>query len=108
MESRKWWPRAACLGLVVLVAYGFAQPPAAPLPADAVPNPGVTPVPDVGFPVARPSPAPPAPATIDAVLAEIAKVRVQRQALERKEQALVQQLRTMLREQREKLAKLGI
>jgi hypothetical protein len=110
MDARKAWLQPLQVGCLVVIAgavgYGYArQPPPAPTPARLAPPPL-----DPGFPVVetRPAEAPAAPPTIDALLAEIVKLRKQRQELEVREQALVRQVRDRLRDLGDKLAELGI
>lgn len=110
MDARRAWLQRLQIGCLAVIAavvgYGYArQPPPAPTPT----RPAAPPQ-DPGYPVfiehaaAVPATAP----TIDALLAEIVKLRKQKQEPDAREQALVKQLRDRLRDLGDKLAELGI
>src|SRR5262245_31723132 len=87
----------ACLLLVVSASDG--QPP----PDSGTKGP--LPVPDLLLPR---EPAAPQPQSIDQILNGIADVRAKKAELEKQEQALMKVLRERVKEQRERMAKLGI
>jgi len=58
--------------------------------------------------VPQAAPAPPQPKTVDQLIDDLTELRRQKAELEKKEEAVVKQLRDRLKQQKDRLSKLGI
>lgn len=98
----------ALLVCVLVGGGGYPQAPPDPIPAPGLPG---IPAPQAGVvssgPVAS-IPQAPAPRTVDQLIDTLSELRRQKAELEKKEQAVTAELREKLKEQRERLSKLGI
>jgi hypothetical protein len=78
-----------------------------PQPATAPPPPRDD-LPDIKLPTAQPAPTPAPAPTVEDLLAQLEKLRKQKADLEKQEQAVVAKLHERLKDQGDRLNKLGV
>lgn len=107
MLTRMSWQVAllpvACL-LLLTVASGQGQPPSTGAPPVPSFDPDVPPA----KPAATRPVVPPAASSVDDLISKLESVRKQKAELEKQEQAVLQQLKERLKQQGDRLSKLGV
>jgi ABC-type Fe3+-hydroxamate transport system substrate-binding protein len=98
---------AALLAIAGGVAYSQAPKPAPPAPGTSAPAPPEL-IPPSGVPVVPVAPAAPQEKTIDQILDDLERVRLQKAELEKKEQELIKEARRRLEKQADRANRLGV
>jgi hypothetical protein len=107
--TRNWVRRGtavAVAGVLLVTAgsqYGYPQPPA---PSTPLPPPAIDPLPSQPL-IAAPVPDK-GPATVDELIVTLENLRKQKEAIEKQEKVVAEQLKERLREQQERINKLGL
>lgn len=125
MRSNVYRRPAALLIVCLVLGAATGQPPVGPVPeppalpgvvSNGLPLPPVrssdaivAPEPMLAVPVATVAPAPPPPPpSVDSLIESLTKLRAEKTELERREREMVKALQDRLREQNDRLKKLGI
>jgi hypothetical protein len=108
--TRIWVRRGMAVAVACLLLVTVGSRPGYPQPKE-LPKPTREPVLDVrpAPPNDRiPAPVAPQPPTVDQLIAVLEDLKRQREALDKREKAVAEQLKERLKEQQERLAKLGL